>query len=97
METKNKRKIWLLNIIFVAVCLGGLLFLLNAPPETTPKLPRDETHQQFFTMDRKEAENFCESCHQPEGVSPLPEEHPPTYRCLFCHKKEEDPAQTGHE
>ena len=56
MEAKSKRKVWLLNIIFVAVCLGGLFFLLNAPPETTPKLPWNETHQQFLTMVRKEAE-----------------------------------------
>jgi hypothetical protein len=40
-------------------------------------------------MDKKEAEKFCEECHSPEGVAPLPEDHPPKYRCLFCHKREQ--------
>ncbi|MFU8818834.1 MAG: hypothetical protein ACNA74_03815 [Desulfurivibrio sp.] len=87
MELKSKKgKIWLFNIIFVAVCLGIFLFLWNAPPESTPRLPQDENHQRFFTMERKEAEKFCESCHQPDGMRPLSETHPPTFRCLFCHK-----------
>ncbi|ADH86036.1 hypothetical protein [Desulfurivibrio alkaliphilus] len=87
--TPPKRKTLLLNIVFVVVVLGLLLFLWNAPPETTPRLPQDENHQHFFTMDRKEAESFCESCHQPDGISPLSQDHPPTYRCLFCHKRPE--------
>lgn len=82
----KKRKIVLLNIIFVAVILAILLFLWNAPEETTPRLPPDENHQPFFPMDRQEAETHCESCHQPGGIRPLPEDHPPTFRCLFCHK-----------
>jgi hypothetical protein len=42
-----------------------------------------------MTMDKKEAEKFCEECHSPEGVSPLPKDHPPKYRCLFCHKRDQ--------
>jgi hypothetical protein len=30
---------------------------------------------------------LCGPCHNPEGEAPLPEGHPPKYRCLFCHKK----------
>jgi len=86
LDTK-KRKILLLNVIFIAVCLGIFLFLWNAPPETTARLPQDDNHLRFFNMDRQEAEKFCENCHYPEGVRPLPENHPPTFRCLFCHKK----------
>ena len=85
-STPKKRRVWLLNIVFVVVVGGVLLFLWNAPPETTPRLPNNENHQRFFDMDRKEAENFCDSCHQPDGIYPLPEDHPPTFRCLFCHK-----------
>jgi mono/diheme cytochrome c family protein len=39
-------------------------------------------------MGKKEAEKFCIECHAPEGVFPLPEGHPPKYRCLFCHKRD---------
>lgn len=87
MEVGKKRKIMLLNLLFFAGCLGLFLFLWFAPPETTPRLPRNEDHQRFFPLEKKEAEKFCDSCHQPEGVRPLPPDHPPTYRCLFCHKR----------
>lgn len=86
MEAPNKKNL-LLNLLFAAVCLGVFLFLWNAPPETTAKIPHDQDHQRFFAMERKEAEKFCEECHRPEGTSPLPSEHPPKYRCLFCHKQ----------
>jgi hypothetical protein len=40
-------------------------------------------------MEKKAAEKFCEECHNPEGeAGPLPKDHPPKYRCLFCHKKD---------
>ena len=34
-----------------------------------------------------DTEKHCGACHAPEGQAPLPEGHPPKYRCLFCHKK----------
>jgi hypothetical protein len=40
-----------------------------------------------MTMGKKEAEQFCESCHAPGKEAPLPDNHPPKYRCLFCHKR----------
>nr|MBF0223746.1 hypothetical protein [Desulfobulbaceae bacterium] len=82
---KNKTKIY--NIIFVVICGGLLLFLLNAPDETTKRLPTDDIHNKYQAMDKKEAETFCETCHNPKGEVPLPANHPPKYRCLFCHKK----------
>ena len=82
---KNKRIFY--NILFLALCGGILLFLLQAPEETTARLPDDETHLKFHSMGKKEAEKFCEECHNPGGDSPLPESHPPPYRCLFCHKQ----------
>ncbi|MCG2824781.1 MAG: hypothetical protein ACYC0O_02475 [Desulfurivibrionaceae bacterium] len=83
----NKNKTRLLNILFLAGCAAILAFLLKAPPESTKKLPQDEIHLQFYPLDKKEAEKHCASCHAPEGQAPLPEGHPPKYRCLFCHKK----------
>jgi hypothetical protein len=38
-------------------------------------------------MKKKEAEKQCDQCHSSEGVAPLPDDHPPKYRCLFCHKR----------
>ena len=87
-EQKSKRKnILIYNLLFVVVCIGLFLFLWNAPEETTKYLPNDEDHAEFMKMDKKGAEKFCNECHSPDGVSPLPEEHPPKYRCLFCHKR----------
>ncbi len=83
----KKNKAFFYNILFVVFGVGLVLFLWNAPPETTAKLPHDENHEKFHAMEKKEAEKECESCHNPEGIAPLPEDHPPKYRCLFCHKK----------
>ena len=61
-EQNNKRKknLLLYNLIFVLVCGGVFLFLWNAPEETTKHMPNDENHAKFMTMDKKEAEKFCE-------------------------------------
>ena len=84
---KNKKS--LLNIIFVIICLTILTILFNAPEETTARLPLDEKHALFQQgMAKKEAETHCSKCHNPDGESPLPENHPPKYRCLFCHKRQ---------
>lgn len=76
-----------LNIAFIVTGAAILLFLFNAPEETTAKLPNDADHSRFQSMKKKEAEKFCTECHSPEGGLPLPEGHPPKYRCLFCHKR----------
>jgi len=83
-ERKNRA---VYNILFILLCLAILLFLLNAPEETTSKLPNDAQHARFQAMkNKKEAEKFCEECHSPQGQVPLPENHPPKFRCLLCHK-----------
>jgi len=87
-ETKKNKNLLVCNLLFIAVCAGIFLFLWNAPPETTARLPRDEKHKKFIEMDKKEAEKSCGACHgEGEGKMPLPKDHPPTYRCLFCHKR----------
>ncbi len=83
----KKKKTLLYNIIFLAFCGGMILFLWNAPEETTPFLPHDPDHEIFFGIGKKEAEKLCVPCHSPEGIVPLPADHPPKYRCLFCHKR----------
>lgn len=83
-----KKKTYIYNILFLLICGGLFLFLWSAPPETTAHLPDDEDHERFMSMGKKEAEKFCTECHAPDMVAPLAEDHPPKYRCLFCHKRE---------
>ncbi|KGO35081.1 MAG: hypothetical protein WBN83_04890 [Desulfoprunum sp.] len=86
---KLSAKTIVLNILFLLVCAAILLFLLKAPDETTSRLPMDDTHRQFQSgMSKKEAEKQCGECHGPQGRIPLPPDHPPPYRCLFCHKRQ---------
>ncbi len=85
----SKNNTLLYNTIFIIVCAALLIFLLRAPEESTARIPFDDNHQRFYSMGKKAAEKFCESCHYPEGDVPLPTDHPPKYRCLFCHKKVE--------
>jgi len=81
------------DIIVIAIGLAVLLVLWMAPPETTHRMPRNSDHQRFYDIidqqgmkqGRKEAEKFCQDCHNPEQV-PFPAEHPAKFRCLFCHK-----------
>ena len=84
----SSQKQLLLNLLFVAVGAAIVYFLWSAPPETTSHVPQDDKHQPFMRMEKKEAERFCESCHAPGKEAPLSEEHPPKYRCLFCHKRQ---------
>lgn len=81
------KKTLFINIAFLITSIGILLFLFNAPDETTAKLPHDEDHNRFMDMKKKAAEKFCVECHNPEDMA-LPEGHPPKYRCLFCHKRD---------
>ncbi len=83
----NKKKATIYNILFIVVSAGILIFLWMAPPETTAKIPYDENHKPFYNMPKKEAEKRCQECHSEKGGMPLPKDHPPKYRCLFCHKK----------
>lgn len=85
----KKTKIVALNIAFAISSLVIVLFLLQAPEETTAKLPKDDDHIRFYSIkSKKDAEKYCSECHSADGM-PLPENHPPKYRCLFCHKRSE--------
>jgi hypothetical protein len=75
------------NMMFILLCISILMFLLNAPKESTVKLPHTEQHARFYEMkSKKEAEKFCGECHSQNGQAPLSKNHPPKFRCLFCHK-----------
>ncbi|MDK9707713.1 MAG: hypothetical protein OEL83_11755 [Desulforhopalus sp.] len=84
----QKKKLLIINSLFIVSCVGILVFLLRAPKETTAPLPRDERHIRFYAIEnKKEAELSCLSCHDQDKEAPLSENHPPKYRCLFCHKR----------
>lgn len=89
MEKKlSTRKKVTLNLAFVAICGALLFFLYLAPEESTSPLPRDDTHAEFHKIaSKKEADKHCVSCHGENTDLPLPADHPPPYRCLFCHKR----------
>lgn len=87
-KTKNSRQN-ALHILFILAAAALLFILFRAPEETTAKLPHDETHEPFYQIaSKKEAEKGCTACHSESGVAPLSADHPPKYRCLFCHKRE---------
>jgi len=75
--------------ILLAIAAVILVVLWLAPEESTKRVPDDETHHRFHEMVKQEgkkaAEKFCEGCHNPSNI-PLPKDHPPKFRCLFCHK-----------
>lgn len=78
----------MLNVLFLLFCILLLAFLFAAPEETTTPLPADEIHAQFQAIkSKKEADRLCVECHQENGSAPLADDHPPPYRCLFCHKR----------
>ncbi|MDH3999519.1 MAG: cytochrome c [Desulfuromonadales bacterium] len=77
------------DYILICIAIIILAFLWQAPPESTSKVPLDDTHKAFFDIvkndGKKAAEKFCEECHNAEGV-PFPDGHPTKFRCLLCHK-----------
>lgn len=77
------------DIMLLIGAVAIVLFLLAAPDETTKRVPTDDTHQKFYSLvktdGKKAAEKFCEDCHNEEQVA-FPKDHPPKFRCLFCHK-----------
>lgn len=81
----NKRD-WIFVVIVLAV-FGT--FIAISGDEKTTRVPTDELHAPFpemvQSMGKKETEVFCKECHATEEM-PLSEEHPPPFRCLFCHK-----------
>jgi hypothetical protein len=89
MKQKKSRKLLIINAAFILLCGGILIFLLNAPDETTAFLPHDDIHGKFHEIkSKKAAGKFCVECHDLGKEAPLPDGHPPKFRCLFCHKRQ---------
>ncbi len=89
LEGMKKKYFWAINIIFFFASIALLGFLIMAPEVTTPRLPQNPIHIKFQSMQsKKEAERYCSECHAPEKEFPLSQKHPPEYRCLFCHRRD---------
>lgn len=77
------------DILLLVGALAIVIFLWMAPEESTSPVPKDEIHRRFYALvkadGKKAAEKFCQDCHNEEQVT-FPEDHPPKFRCLFCHK-----------
>ncbi|MFO7984209.1 MAG: cytochrome c [Desulfuromonadales bacterium] len=90
MDKKTKT---IIDIALIVVAVVIVTVLLNSPEETTHRVPFDETHSEYYEIykaeGKKAAGKQCETCHNEENVA-FPEDHPPKYRCLFCHKMEEE-------
>lgn len=73
---------WLFAALLLAV-LG--IFIAISGKEKTAHIPYDDTHRRFYDIVQKDgkkaAEAFCKECHKD-----FPKNHPPAFRCLFCHK-----------
>ena len=68
------------RFVFVLAVLG-LLYAVSG--NRAPRIPDDELHAIFDDV------QLCRECHNPEGVAPLIEEHPPKDQCLKCHTVKE--------
>ena len=89
MKIRKADIAFILLIPVVVVCLWML-----TTEQTTVRIPLDDDHreslQTYSAEGKKAAEQVCTSCHSDEAL-PLSENHPPKYRCMFCHK----PASPG--
>ena len=78
-----------IDFLFIAAAGVVVLFFLAAPPESILRTPYNEEHKEFNAIlareGKKAVEKFCDECHSDEAI-PLSKDHPPKYRCLFCHK-----------
>ena len=81
----HKRDLWFVGLVIVVL---GVFFAISGNIKTA-RIPYDTNHQKFFKIipeqGKKAAEKFCVECHNDQGV-PFPANHPPKFRCLFCHK-----------
>ena len=85
----KKRGVLKKDLLFAAVAAAIIAALWLAPSETTLRIPDDDTHRVLAAVlerqGKKAAEDICRTCHNDQDM-PLSKDHPPKYRCLFCHK-----------
>jgi hypothetical protein len=86
MKLRRADVLFILLVPAVVLCLW-----LLTTKQTTVRIPVDETHQEalgaYRAEGKKAAEKVCRTCHTDDQI-PLSENHPPKYRCMFCHKPE---------
>jgi hypothetical protein len=63
----------------VAVVVG--VSLLPSPKDRNPMIPKNAEHQSLNN------EKDCLSCHQANGVKPVPVRHPKRQDCFRCHAR----------
>jgi len=84
-----KKRDWL--FVGLVVVVLGIFFAISGSIKTT-RVPFDDNHRRFYGIvheeGKKAAEKYCGECHNEEGI-PFPPDHPPKFRCLFCHKLED--------
>jgi mono/diheme cytochrome c family protein len=84
-----KRYRRLIDALLLLAGVAIVIFLLRAPPATTPAMPVDDIHRKLvdsaFEQGKKSAEQHCASCHNPDNIAFTPS-HPSGNRCLFCHR-----------
>lgn len=78
------------DLLFIGLVVGVLaIFFAISGNIKTARVPYDENHARFFEIipreGKKAAEKFCVDCHNDKDI-PFPADHPPKFRCLFCHK-----------
>ncbi len=77
------------DLLFLGVGIIIIIFFSLAPPESTVHVPGDAIHKTAVITakdkGKKAAEKLCKDCHNQKNME-LSENHPPKYRCLFCHK-----------
>jgi mono/diheme cytochrome c family protein len=78
-----------IDALLVLAGIAIVIFLLRAPPATTPAMPVDDIHRKLvdsaFEQGKKSAEQHCASCHNPDNIA-FTADHPAGNRCLFCHR-----------
>jgi len=86
MKLRKADMLFILLIPSVVLCLW-----LLTTKQTTLRIPLDETHYEalkaYRDSGKKAAEKVCATCHADDRI-PLSAQHPPKYRCMFCHKPE---------
>jgi hypothetical protein len=86
------------DLAFAAIAVAIVGVLLLAPPESTIRVPDDDSHRELAALQerqgKKATEEVCRTCHNDTDL-PLSKDHPPKHRCLFCHKFSEQKKPAG--
>lgn len=72
------------DLLFLGVVAGVILLLvLGSSDRTTKPVPSDDVHRSATSR------TACVSCHDANGVKPMPKTHMHDDQCFQCHKQPE--------